>query len=116
LLEYSWAIVNHVCRVCSGRILQRIDANGQKYVRCSECGTNAIGDHRVICCCGAKLKDGRNAGLRCVENNNKTPEIPVDMVVEFVGEEKRSRIAPSNPSWIGTKEHTDDDLWGDDND
>jgi hypothetical protein len=76
-----WKIEQHACRICFGRILSRKQADGTVISRCSECGTEVDGKPEKLCCCGVKLNGGKNAGLRCKENPNKTPEAPAEIIV-----------------------------------
>jgi hypothetical protein len=79
--EYVWSITDHVCKVCFGRVLVRRDDDGRGHSRCAECGTEVVGDYVALCCCGALLRTGKNAGLRCMRNQIKSPEAPEEIVV-----------------------------------
>lgn len=81
----QWTVTQHACRVCLGRILERRDERGNLHARCADCGLEKEGDHRKLCACGTKLRDGRNAGLKCVVNATRTPEIPAEIVVTVDG-------------------------------
>lgn len=86
---HDWRMTSHVCRVCFGRVLRRLEGDRRIY-RCSNCGIEQEGhDSRVICACGMKLKTGANAGLRCVPNLKPTPEFPAQVVVEQVSAVKK---------------------------
>lgn len=82
-----WAVTDHVCQACFGRVLSRPLGDGQnRAYRCSNCG--ATGDGRspsVICACGMKLKGGRLMGLHCVPNSAPTPEFPAQVIAEGGG-------------------------------
>lgn len=73
----TWKVTDHVCRHCLGRVLN----DGCSY-RCSNCGAS---EERLtdLCCCGATLKNGKNAGLRCTRNHHKTPDCPAEIVVTY---------------------------------
>lgn len=73
----SWKLVDHVCRDCLGRILY-----GPEGYRCSNCGSSSekLTD---LCSCGATLKNGKNAGLRCTRNHHQRPDCPGEIVVTF---------------------------------
>lgn len=74
--DMRWAITNHVCRVCFGRVLATA-TSGTPLVtyRCSYCGTERQGEtESVICSCGLKLRTGSDMGIRCAVNDNKTPD------------------------------------------
>lgn len=74
-----WGIVDHICRCCFGRVLMR-QGDGVKVYKCSCCGIEAEGrTEAVICTCGIKLKTGADAGIRCHESTNKTPEFPAQI-------------------------------------
>jgi hypothetical protein len=79
-----WKIEPHACRICFGRILSRTMPDGSTVSRCSECDTEVEGGPHKLCCCGVKLNGGKNAGLRCLPNPNKTPEAPAAIVVRKV--------------------------------
>ena len=73
----AWKLIDHVCQHCLGRVLH----DGSEY-RCSNCGTTA---ERLteLCACGATLKNGKNAGLRCSRNHHQTPDCPGEIVVTY---------------------------------
>lgn len=81
-----WSLTDHVCRVCFGRVLERIDADGARVVRCANCGTQIAGPVRSLCCCGITTGDGRLAGLQCQRNPTPTPEQPSEVHVVFKGQ------------------------------
>jgi hypothetical protein len=83
----GWEFTDHCCRVCFGRLLEHVDDQGTKIVRCAGCGTTVQDSRRKLCCCGMKLRTGRNAGYRCVKHK-PTPEMPAEIVVEFIGIEE----------------------------
>jgi hypothetical protein len=85
-----WAVTDHCCRVCFGRLLERTDDSGAKIVRCADCWLTVDGGPRKLCCCGIKLRTGRNAGYRCVKHK-PTPELPAEVVVEFAGFDGRKK-------------------------
>lgn len=86
----------HVCRSCFGRVASMNIARGMKRYLCTNCGLSAEGfSVSVVCSCGIKLHksrgDGRgsgvmvDAGVRCHENKNRTPEFPSLYVASFAG-------------------------------
>lgn len=83
----QYKIVDHVCRVCFGRILV-LDSQA----RCADCGASGK-SVKDVCACGALLRTGTNAGLRCVKNPEVSIECPAEIVVSYVGVEK----APEKP-------------------
>lgn len=78
----GWKIENHICAVCCGRILSRRDGDKTEY-RCSNCGVSTT-KVTGLCCCGIKIQR-RDAGIRCVSNDNVTPEWPGEIVAKQVG-------------------------------
>lgn len=75
----AWLLTDHLCRACFGRVLKHAE---EPTWRCSNCGlSHTGGTHASICACGIKLRNGRNAGLRCTPNNEPTPELPGEIVV-----------------------------------
>lgn len=81
LSEYTWAITPHVCRICFGRVLARETFDRRKVYRCSNCGVEREGqDERAICACGIKMKNNKDAGIRCCKNEARSPEWPGEIV------------------------------------
>jgi hypothetical protein len=82
---FHWTIADHICRVCLSRVLQRTTFDRRKVYRCSNCETEAEGEGpQVICCCGMKVRNGRDMGIRCVANPRRTPESPGRVVAAQV--------------------------------
>lgn len=83
---HTWALTEHACSACFGRILVRPAGVGQaneRVYRCANCGAQEQGrDASVVCACGMKMKGGRLFGLRCLVNPEKTPEVPSEIIVE----------------------------------
>lgn len=80
----KWAITDHVCRVCFGRILRQPTGDGHRFYRCSNCGLQTTA--RLVsslCCCGTAMRTGRNIGLRCVRNLDPRPECPSEIVARL---------------------------------
>lgn len=76
-----WELTDHVCRACFGRIVLSADAGPGRRYRCTNCGLEAIGrDPACVCACGLRLKNGKDAGLRCERNGAPTPEFPSEVV------------------------------------
>lgn len=83
---FVWDLTEHVCRICLGRVLRRKAEAGGFFFRCADCGLERAGRVEAICACGAKLKTGKNAGLRCRANpDGPSVENPAEVVVLFVG-------------------------------
>jgi hypothetical protein len=77
-----WQKTDHVCRVCFGRVYRRPDLNGGTVVQCSNCGIEAVGTHKAICCCG--LKRGPYEKVRCIKQDQPTPEFPAEVIAAEV--------------------------------
>jgi hypothetical protein len=77
-----YQLTQHVCRICFGRILSRVGAEGapgKRIFRCADCGAEKDGHHAsVVCVCGVKL-NARNAAIRCVPNEHRRPEFPFEI-------------------------------------
>lgn len=83
--DEDWRIEDHACRVCFSRIVSR-HAEGGRIYRCTGCGLEAQGHTpSVICACGLKFKNGHSMGVRCVVNEDPTPEAPAEVVARQVG-------------------------------
>lgn len=82
----NWEILDHVCRLCHGRLLRSQGDDGKTIVRCAECDTEVQGRVENLCACGAKLRNGRLAGLKCQVNPAPTIEQPARVVIVFAGE------------------------------
>jgi len=80
-----WEVLDHVCRVCYGRLLRTKADDGTVLVRCAECETEVTGRVENLCACGAKLRNGKLAGLQCRVNAAPTTEQPARVVVVYVG-------------------------------
>lgn len=74
----GWTIIDHACRVCLGRVLQHAD--NTRWFRCADCGIDGIDAPDSICACGAILQTGKSAGLRCVENPDRGPVAPWEVI------------------------------------
>lgn len=83
--EHNWSKTAHVCRVCFGRVLVRETFGGGRVYQCACCGAEAQGENEsVICACGIKLKTKIDAGIRCVPNEQKTPDCVSEIVAAQV--------------------------------
>ena len=78
-----WQQTDHVCRDCLGRIYRSVNAAGKYIVRCSNCGAEAVGDHRELCACNANRK---TSVFRCRKSEHRTREYPAEIVVTEVRE------------------------------
>ncbi|MBK7491140.1 MAG: hypothetical protein IPI17_03335 [Nitrosomonas sp.] len=60
-----------------------------KVFRCADCGRRAVSnDHRDICCCGMKLKDGTDLGVRCVASHDSDTVCQTEIVAKQVVNDK----------------------------
>lgn len=84
-----FVLLDHICRVCYGRLIAEVNGDGKRKgtVRCSDCGLEEQGDHRALCCCGVKLRNGKNAGFRCLPNPDISPEMPSEIIVRHVADD-----------------------------
>jgi len=78
---YTWALTDHCCRACFGRVLVRETFDRRRVYRCACCGVEQEGrSETVICSCGMKLKTGVDAGIRCMVADAPTPEFPAEVI------------------------------------
>jgi hypothetical protein len=83
----EYQLTDHCCRICLGRILRQIHYEHLPIHKCSNCGVEVISAHvHGLCCCGMKLRNGKNANMRCIVNTKKCPEQPSEIVVVQVEE------------------------------
>jgi hypothetical protein len=72
-LRDEWKIEDHACAECLGRVVsRRSETGGDRIYRCAECEVEAAGEVNSICCCGAKIGE-KNASVRCVRNDRRSP-------------------------------------------
>jgi hypothetical protein len=83
--EPQWVVLDHICRACFGRLLKSTDRDGTIVIKCADCETEAYERVENLCCCGAKLRNGRRAGLKCQRNPAPGAEQPAQIVVGYVG-------------------------------
>jgi hypothetical protein len=90
-------LVDHACRICGGRILQRTLPTGEQQVRCAECGQTvdvaptARTPYVSLCWCGVTFATGADAGLRCQRADQPTPERPTEVVVRRIPPEQERK-------------------------
>ncbi len=96
MCEKVWRLEPHLCRTCQGRIVSASVKGAVRQYLCSNCGQVAQGKvPSVLCCCGMTLRRGDlrhpdkmtiiDAGVRCQENRNVSPEFPGLYVAEYIG-------------------------------
>lgn len=68
----TWAVTDHLCGACGGRILRCVFGNGatgggNPIYMCADCerATAAMGPD-VLCWCGKTYRNGSNMGYRCI--------------------------------------------------
>ena len=90
--DKQWRLEPHVCRSCFSRIVSRpLDEDDDKRLyHCPNCGMEAEGSRAsVLCACGMKVRKGKSAwadaGVRCHENQAKSPEFPALYVCSYGG-------------------------------
>ena len=87
-----WILTAHVCRICFARVLTRTTFDHRKIFKCSNCETEVQAEHVTgLCCCGMKLRGGKDAGVRCVENTKRVPENPAHIVAQQVDAQNLTR-------------------------
>lgn len=71
-MERTWKIVDHLCRICNGRILKCVSGagptpGGNPVFKCSLCGKETSGmDSSNICWCGSSFKNSIDTPYICV--------------------------------------------------
>lgn len=92
----DWGVIDHVCGKCAARLVGRV-VEGRPHYRCTGCGieTPAGGDGirmtpgpngrraPTICACHMRF-GGRDAGIRCVINDRRSPDNPTEVVARQV--------------------------------
>lgn len=81
----DWHLEDHVCRRCFGRLVSKPAHGGHRLYRCTNCGFEAEGGcSSVVCACGLKTKQGKDLGVRCVPNDQRSAEAPSEIVARQV--------------------------------
>ncbi len=70
--KMTWAIEDHLCRSCGGRILRCVEGagmtpGGNPVFKCADCGkmTSGMGPE-VLCWCGFSHRQNRTTAYRCL--------------------------------------------------
>lgn len=79
-MRSGWEPINHACRHCGGRLLQKEGGDGSLVVRCPQCDATAAGDHDALCCCGEEVA-GLGRVWECFLNPNPTRANPQVVLV-----------------------------------
>lgn len=82
--DYVWKVEPHICAACFGRVLAKTVEGGAREFRCSNCDATWTGQAKDGCCCGMKVGN-RDAGIRCVENPSRPPELLSQIIAKEVG-------------------------------
>ena len=86
----TWALTDHVCRYCCGRLLKRRVSPTASEVICAKCETRASGDELALCWCGKSVGTyGRI--FECIQNPDRRPELPNAILVR----ERDAAIEPA---------------------
>jgi len=98
-----YRVINHVCRVCGGRLLKSDpNSTGGVRVRCADCGCREDGNktnkrlHEKVCACGARLTSFGNVGLKCGVNARMSIEMPEEIVANVTAWSSAPRREPQN--------------------
>lgn len=79
-MERTWKIIDHLCRICNGRILKCVSGagptpGGNPVFKCSLCGKETSGmDSSALCWCGFSMKNQYEKPYICV---------PYSMIEEY---------------------------------
>ncbi len=72
MTDITWAITDHICRSCGGRILRSVTGagmtpGGNSIYRCADCwaSTTRMGPDEV-CWCGFAMKGSRQPAYMCI--------------------------------------------------
>ena len=103
-----WALVDHACSFCGGRILRRTVGADVQF-RCSECGETGHGRVESLCCCGVmtsaprKRRDRNDHDpepdtpfvprrlLQCMRNHDRKPGNMAEIVIQEYKESPSDR-------------------------
>lgn len=86
----GWEFADHACRHCMGRVMRRVNPDGQVVVRCAECGSSAVGEPQALCWCGVEVR-GHGTVFECFRNPEVTLTTPQEVLVR---ERKVERAQP----------------------
>lgn len=81
--DRNWKIEDHVCLTCFGRVVSRPGEDNRREFRCTNCGASGAGSVRTICACGMRVGT-RDAGVRCVRNDNPRPDLPSEIIAKEI--------------------------------
>lgn len=76
-----WRITDHICLQCLGRVVQSPEDGAY---RCSICGSTSPDQVETICMCGARAKEDKDLGYRCMPNPKRSFEFPHEIVAAKV--------------------------------
>ena len=75
----TWEIIDHACRHCMGRLVQRENDSGDTITRCCECGASEVGEHDALCWCGVEVREEK--AFECFRNLNQSMSAPQEILV-----------------------------------
>ena len=73
----------HICKECLSRIASSVE-DGVRVFTCSNCSRSETGDVTALCVCGIRVGNKKTQLFRCVKNEHKTLENPVEYVSEAI--------------------------------
>lgn len=76
----GWAVSDHACRHCVGRVLTSTNAEGLPIARCAQCGATSNGEHDALCWCGQEMP-GHGRVFECVRNPDASLTDPHEIIV-----------------------------------
>jgi hypothetical protein len=83
--DHRFKLVDHVCRACMGRLLERLGDDGVPVFACSNCGAEAPAQPGLnwppLCACSLTVDGVRDMGVRCVRNERRGPEGLLSVIV-----------------------------------
>ena len=76
----GWELIDHACHHCAGRIVKRVNDEGELLHRCTNCGTEVVGKHSNLCWCGVEV--GRyGVVFECFVNPAKSLSMPQEILI-----------------------------------
>ena len=100
-VSVGWEFTDHACRNCMGRVMRRVNVDGQVVARCAECGASAVGEAQSLCWCGVEVR-GHGTVFECFRNPEVTLSTPQEVLVR---ERKVERVSvpPRRSNPVGSR-------------